>query len=336
MSFNHRHDLPCTPTEALRFIVMTGRHEGADVQLPLPLPRGFFVGSHLNCDLVLSDEGVASTHAVVYEESGCLWLKPVPGSGEVLADGVAVVQQSIKLENNMLLGFGGIASLKIEGSSLPLPQRPVVPTVSSRKKTRRVDSKVTALAAIGCIACSAVFGALALGTRVPAHQLAEVPKDAQTPSQQLKVADLAALALLESSARQVDRYLADPGVKVTARPPNQIDVAGVAKSVATRGQLKKIQTALPVGVEIISTVSYPEDKADKLVKASPSTHEQPMANLAKKVLQVASSERVPFIEVEGGARVFEGGKLNGYELLKITSGVVIARRDKQIETFKVE
>ena len=328
------------PPEGLRFVVVAGRHLGAEMEVSLPLRCSLFIGSDLNCDLVISDEGVAPSHAVVFEENGWLWIKSVPGGSDFLVNGHIPLHRAVRLEREMVMGFGPHTSIKVQGCSLPDPVKgshheAVAPALTTHKPA----SRLRALTALGCIALSAVVAAVSLGTNVSASRLAthalpmpaalaiDVPQATKKPSADIQP------GLLESTARQVDRYLADPGVKVIAKPPNRIEVAGTARSVATRIQLKKIQVALPNGVEIFDTLSYPEDK---VVKSSLQSPEQPLAKLAKKVLQVASSEKAPFIEVEGGARVFEGGQLNGFELLKITPGLIVARRDNQIETFKVE
>ncbi len=323
----------------LRLVVVAGRHLGAEMEVSLPLGRSLFIGSHLNCDLVISDEGVTPSHAVVFEEKGCLWVKCVPGGGESFVGGQIPLQNAVKLEQDIVLGFGPQACIKVQGSSLPDAGSVSSEVAAPALNTRKPASRLRAITALGCIAFSAVIAAISLGTDASASRLtAQAPVAptalmAAVPGATKKTRAEIKPNSLESAARQVDRYLADPGVKVTARPPNRIEVAGAARSLATRTQLKKIQVALPDGVEIFGDLSYPEDK---VIKSSAPLSEQPLANLAKKVLQVASSEKAPFIEVEGGARIFEGGRLNGFELLKITPGVIVARRDNQIETFKVE
>jgi Inner membrane component of T3SS, cytoplasmic domain len=319
--------------ETLCAVIVSGRHCGAQLEVRIPLLKNLLIGSHLDCDLVISDDGVTSLHAMLFEQHGCIWAKSLPGCGEMLVDGDTVNQTPVRLVDGMVLKLGSIAMLRIESSSLPRPKLAKVGVAGSSQKFSQRLHKIRTVASLVCITCSVVLMALSLnaGPALSSANASVVQETSAEPTGH--TSELRNTDLLEAAARQVDRYLADPGVKVQARFPKQIEVSGVARSATTRAQLEKIQKALPPGVEISSTVSYPLDKVNK---TAPAVQEQQISKLAKKILQVASSERVPYVEIEGGARIFEGGQLNGYELVKISPNAIVAKRDNQTETFRVE
>ena len=325
---------PDEDTDKLRIVITSGRHTGAELIVELPLQKNLLIGSHSDCDLVISDEGVLSAHAIIFKKNNFLWIVGLPGSGALLVDTNDASDRPRRLKRGMVLKLGSVALLRVESNSLPLPKTPQAQLAKeSRGRPLRQRRRAKIFASVACVVCSAVLMVFSLGVNNPVAALA-VSAESEMPHENGKKSiERAGTAALEKSAQQINRYLADPGIQVTARFPNRIEVSGTARSAATQGQLEKVQKALPAGVEIFSTVSYP---INKVVAATPAPQGQQMSKLAKKILQVAASDRSPYVEIEGGARIFEGGKLNGYEIVKITSGVIVARRDNQIETFKVE
>jgi Inner membrane component of T3SS, cytoplasmic domain len=332
---NDHAGLAQSAVENLSIFVASGRHKGADLKVTLPLVKNLLIGSHIDCDLVISDDGVAPAHALLFEQSGCLCVSALPGCGEMSADGYVVQQIPAKLTNGMVLKLGGTAVLRVQSSTLPYPELSQSVAKGARKGLSQRRRKITAFASLACIACSVILMGLAVDAD---HRLSSVKEPLEATgslTEQLAVTNSknsAEISSLEEAARQVDRYLADPGVTVVAHFPKKIEVSGTARSTATLSQLEKIQKFLPSGVEISSKVSYPLDKTMKI----PLIQDQQISKLAKKILQVAASEQVPYIEIEGGTKIFEGGQLNGYELMKISRNVIVARRDNQIENFKVE
>jgi hypothetical protein len=332
MTTNHNQQT-ADVSENMRITVISGRHKDADLAVKLPLAKNLLIGSHIDCDLVISDDGVAISHAILFEHNGCIWAMALPGCSQMLANGVVLQHEPIKLTHDMVFSLGSGIELRVQSSSLPHTKSAATVSARAPKRSLWQHRKATVIVSLACITCSAILLGLSLnaGYRLPGTMdFITANKSAENF---VITTHSSEISSLEESARQVDRYLADPGVKVLARSPKRIEVSGIARSIATREQLEKIQKFLPVGVEISSTVSYP---VDKMIKITSAPQDQQMSKLAKKILQVASSEKVPYIEIEGGTRIFEGGQLNGYELMKISPNVIVARRDNKIENFKVE
>jgi Inner membrane component of T3SS, cytoplasmic domain len=329
---------PCMP---LGLVVLGGRHQGASLSVKLPLPRPLSIGSHIGCDLVLSDEDVAPLHALIFARDGELWLSRVPGSGTLLVDGVPLAERPVGLAQGVSLQIGAVL-LSVESDALPEAPGPQVQqgdasgdeddsAAPATHSNRRGGHAVHSVAAVLCFSLAALVLVLSLHTAAPAKGSAQRAAPSRT-AVAASAASAASARSLEAAAKQVERYLGDPGVHVSTRAPGLIELSGTARFPGTRQQIEKIRKALPAGLDLSDAVSYPKD----VKPANHSAVSPPLSSLGLKILQVAASERVPYIEIEEGERVFEGGQLNGYELLKIAPGEIVVRRAGQIQSFKVE
>ncbi|MGF1526673.1 MAG: type III secretion system inner membrane ring subunit SctD [Candidatus Competibacterales bacterium] len=121
----------------LQLVVFSGAHEGAE--LPLD-PGEYTLGSGDECDIILSDEGIAATHAMVSINGDQIWLRPMAQPITVEGQPLAEDVEQTRLEPFQTVGLGSIVvGFGIQGEAWP--KLTALVTVAS-------DPKATAQASI--------------------------------------------------------------------------------------------------------------------------------------------------------------------------------------------
>ena len=319
--------------EQVHLVVQSGRHSGAALTVALPLRRPLSVGSHLTCDLVLTDEGVAPLHGLCFERQGHLWFVAARVGDEVGAAGADDAPgEPTPLVDGTTLRLGAV-EVAVHGGPAVAPRVAPARAVAAPRRPRSLGRFLASLALLaaggGLLLLSLLPTAQPLAAGVAAGARAGAP--AGSAGREPAASD-AARQHAEAAARHIERYLSDPAVKVVVQGASRIVLSGSVVSPLVREQIDKLKRALPAGLEIVDSVSY----GNSVPVEAQAQSALPLSALGPRILQVAASERAPYIEIEDGQRVFEGGQFNGYELLKIAPGEIVARRNQRIQSFTVE
>ena len=319
--------------------VLTGKHAGAEH--PLGNQEFLLVGSGDDCEIILTDDGIAPHHCLITRQGPDLWLRPldapVRGDEVTWAPGET---QSLHVGQSLRLGQSSIA---IQSALPAISVRPPEAAKPKRLGWRVLGTVVSTL----CLA--AVTGAYfqeevqaywpgdaahPIATEVP-DTLADVDTPADLPWIQSAIGDFHALETRLSSvdvrpaghdtlARDVREILRLSGIAAAARTlgAGEVEITGhfgdgerIAAIVQSRA-MRDIE-----GLERVVAVN--------LDQAAPAPDSEPAQPAPPRVTQLVTDPD-PYLVTDDGSRYYPGATLpDGSVLIDVEAAHMVVEQQHQ-------
>jgi len=291
---------------ASELTIVSGAHVGASFALTQEM---LLIGADADCDVWLSDPGLASRHAALLADERGVAIRPLEGA-------VSVAGQIVKSATRCVLTPGCEITLGDSGVRLRLvgkaaSDEPVKPSVAPRAQRKSVRSRAIMASML------TVAGILAVALAVQKLR----PASAETPAQPAPTAKANDVELIEQ-LREVFRG-SGYEIEATRLGPKRVRIDNLdAKNPRVRRATEQARADIPQLSEIV--FASPDSTAPP---AQPPFYEdEPAGHLTINV-----SGETAYLAAPNGVRYFAGSVLpSGYTVRRITASAIQVDRDGQI------